>query len=289
MNYYHVDVFSSRPLSGNGLTVVFPDKELSTQLQLDIAHEFKQMETIFISPLTENGYPVRVFTVEEELAFAGHPILGAGAVIHKCFYADQNIVAINLLLDKRSIPIKSECFPNYYNVIMNQGAPEFLTIVSREYYHDIASALNVSTSDFDSDYPVEVVSTGLPYLFVPLKKNLDQAKISISNFEAFLFQFRAKFVYVFNPETLQCRTWNNTGIIEDAATGSAAGPLCAYLVKNGFRKVNEVINVFQGKFVNRPSMIKSWVSDEKATQEVYIEGAVSFFGWGEIDIPPQAY
>ncbi len=284
MKYFHVDVFSSKPLSGNGLTVVFPDRELSTQIQLEIAQEFNQMETIFIYPLTENGYPVRVFTVEEELDFAGHPILGASAVIHKCFYSNQRTVDIHLLRNERKIDLKSECFTNHYNVIMNQGVPEFLNVVSPEYYDNIASSLNVSTSDFHKYYPIEVVSTGLPYLLVPLEKNINKAKISISNFEEFLSQFKAKFVYIFNPETLQCRTWNNSGFIEDIATGSAAGPLCAYLVKNGFKKTDELINIFQGQNLNRPSIITGWLSNEKSTMEVYIKGDVSFFGFGQIDV-----
>ncbi|MDD2620653.1 MAG: PhzF family phenazine biosynthesis isomerase [Syntrophomonadaceae bacterium] len=242
------------------------------------------MESIFVFPSTEAGYPVRIFTVEEELEFAGHPVLGAAAVIHKCFYSSQKTADINLMLDKRRIHLQSQFFSDHYNVIMNQGTPEFLSVVSPKYYTDIASSLNVDSSALNDDYPVEVVSTGLPYLLVPLKENLDKAKISISNFGEFISQFRAKFVYVFNPETLQCRTWNNSGTIEDIATGSAAGPLCAYLVKNGFKKSNELISISQGQYLNRPSIIEGWVSNINMKQEVFIKGDVSFFGSGEINI-----
>jgi predicted PhzF superfamily epimerase YddE/YHI9 len=88
-----------------------------------------------------------------------------------------------------------------------------------------------------------------------------------------------KFVYLFHPETLECRTWDNRGKVEDAATGSAAGPLCAYLVKNGFRQAGEVIRLHQGRYVNRPSIIEGWVSPNG---EVSIRGDVSFFAMGEI-------
>lgn len=62
-------------------------------------------------------------------------------------------------------------------------------------------------------------------------------------------------------------------------TESGTGPLCAYLVKNGFKKMDEVINISQGKFVNRPSIIQGWISVEK---EVILKGEVTFFGLGEL-------
>lgn len=119
-------------------------------------------------------------------------------------------------------------------------------------------------------------------MLVPLKTNLDKAKIVIPNFEGLLSTFGAKFVYIFDPESLECRTWDNAGNVEDIATGSAAGPLCAYLIKNGFRQLNEVINIYQGKYVGRPSLIQGWVSEEKSNKRIFIRGEVSFFGSGEL-------
>ena len=91
MHYEHVDVFSSKPLKGNGLTAVFPEQPLADELLLSIAQEFKQYETIYIFPQDEQGtFPCRVFTMEEELPFAGHPLLGAAAVIHKRFFKEEH-------------------------------------------------------------------------------------------------------------------------------------------------------------------------------------------------------
>ncbi len=83
---------------------------------------------------------------------------------------------------------------------------------------------------------------------------------------------------MFETSTLECRTWDNLGLVEDVATGSAAGPLCAYLIKHKLKKENKKIFVSQGKFVNRPSKIECWVT----SKEVYIKGFVSFFSHGEI-------
>ncbi|MEA4964148.1 PhzF family phenazine biosynthesis protein [Lutispora sp.] len=282
MNYAHVDVFSAQPLSGNGLTVVFINKEFDCQTLLYITQEFKQFETIFIFPQSKGGYPVRIFTVEEELNFAGHPILGASAVIHRYLYPEQEAVEIYLTVSGRKIYTKSERMQNTYNVIMDQGEPQFLLTVARENYQDIAAALNINIGDLHEEYPVEVVSTGLPYMLVPLKTNLGKNKIIIPNFEGLLNKFGAKFVYLFDPQLLECRTWDNAGNVEDVATGSAAGPLCAYLIKNGFKKLDEVINIYQGKYIGRPSLIQVWATEMESGKRIFIRGEVSFFGEGEL-------
>ncbi len=101
MIYYHVDVFSSEILSGNGLTVIFHEEDMSMQYMQAIAQEFKQFETIFLRQTGEKRFRARIFTVEEELDFAGHPILGAMAVIHEKLYAEiQNATAVFELNNK---------------------------------------------------------------------------------------------------------------------------------------------------------------------------------------------
>ena len=179
MKYYHVDVFSSRPMSGNGLTVIFPQEPLPDQKLLQISQELKQFESIFIYPANSSGiYPVRIFTVDEELMFAGHPILGAGAVIH-------NDVNITFELGERHIQIQSVQKDACYQVTMNQGKALFIKEVEESFYCQIAKALNVNEHDLDKNYPVECVSTGLPYLLVPLRSNVSSSKILRDDFEAF--------------------------------------------------------------------------------------------------------
>lgn len=101
MIFYHVDVFSSIILSGNGLTVIFHEEDMSKEYMQAIAQEFKQFETIFLRQIEEKRFRARIFTVEEELDFAGHPILGAMAVIHeKLFTEERNITAVFELNNK---------------------------------------------------------------------------------------------------------------------------------------------------------------------------------------------
>lgn len=282
MKYFHVDVFAAKPLNGNGLTVVFPDEELSDQIMLKIAREFKQFETIFVFPKINNNYPVRIFTVEEELSFAGHPILGAAAVIHQLLKTGELSLDINFILNKRRVTVTTNVLKNYYRAVMNQGKPSFIKTIISDDCRNIISALNISTGDLNEEYPIEIVSTGLPYLLVPVKNCVERVCIKADNFEEMISNFGAKFIYVFDPEIMECRTWDNSGLVEDAATGSAVGPLCAYLVKNRFRTFDERINISQGKYAGRPCVITGWVSEEN--NEVFIEGDVAFFGNGELTI-----
>jgi len=280
MKLYHVDVFSSRPMSGNGLTVVFPERETRSDELLAITRELKQFETIFIGQKNSSGvYSARIFTVDEELPFAGHPVLGAAAVLHRLTDPESERFDVTLDIQGRLCPVESIKNGSSFISRMNQGQPSFITSPGREHYHHIADRLNLPVHCIDSSLPVETVSTGLPYLIVPLCEGIETAAIKGPGFEEFLNKFEAKFVYLFGTSTLECRTWDNHGRDEDVATGSAAGPLCAYLVKHGVKKSGEVITLSQGKFTGRPSVIRGMVD---STGPVFIEGEVTFFGKCEI-------
>src|SRR4051794_31235158 len=82
LTVHHVDVFTDRPMAGNGLTVVLSPRALPSQAMLQMAQELRQFETIFLFDISADGADARIFTPEEELDFAGHPVLGAAAVLH---------------------------------------------------------------------------------------------------------------------------------------------------------------------------------------------------------------
>ncbi|MGL6221329.1 MAG: PhzF family phenazine biosynthesis protein, partial [Lacrimispora sphenoides] len=162
MIYYHVDVFSSEILSGNGLTVIFHEEDMSMQYMQAIAQEFKQFETIFLRQTGEKRFRARIFTVEEELDFAGHPILGAMAVIHEKLYAEiQNATAV-FELNNKTLQAESVKMEGYFQATMNQGVPGFLGTVEGELVNMFLHALNLTTDHLHPTLPMEVVSTGLP-------------------------------------------------------------------------------------------------------------------------------
>lgn len=272
MVYYHADVFSSKSLSGNGLTVIFPKEDLNAKYMQKIAEEFKQFETIFLRQIGKKHFRARIFTVEEELDFAGHPILGAVSVIHEKLYPEEISIAAAFELNNKTLHAESIKKDNYFQATMDQGIPEFLGSVEGELKNTFLQALNLTVDNLYPICPMEVVSTGLPYLIVPLASGLEQAKISVSDFEKQLSKIQAKFVYLFDIDRMEGRTWDNLGAVEDVATGSAAGPTGSYLIKWGIRKATEDIIINQGSFAGRPSKIK--VSMDPRAGEIHVSGDV---------------
>jgi PhzF family phenazine biosynthesis protein len=280
MIYYHVDVFSSEILSGNGLTVIFHEEDMSMQYMQAIAQEFKQFETIFLRQTGENRFRARIFTVEEELDFAGHPILGAMAVIHEKQYAEiQNANAV-FELNNKTLQAESVKIEGYFQATMNQGVPGYLGTVDGELANMFLHALNLTADNLHPKLPMEVVSTGLPYLIVPLTSGLEKAKISTKDFEEQLEKIQAKFVYVFSVDRMEGRTWDNKGLNEDVATGSAAGPTGAYLYKWNICNADEDILINQGGFVGRPSKIK--VFADHSTGHIKVAGDVRIIAKGQL-------
>jgi len=280
LTYYHVDVFSHRPLQGNGLTVVFADKTPDRDVMQEITREFRQFETIFLlKPLEDGSFPARIFTCEEELAFAGHPVLGAGGVLHHRFFRERERVSTVLTLGDRRLSLLSEKAGDHYRVSMDQGKAVFSGSPGADCLEPVLDRLGLTPADIPEGFDAETVSTGLPYLLIPTDAPLEHVSVRGRDFEACLARCGAKFVYVYNPETLECRTWDNLGIVEDVATGSAAGPLCASLVKNGRRPADELIRIRQGRFAGRPGIIEGRVDREF---HVTVRGDVSLFASGEI-------
>jgi trans-2,3-dihydro-3-hydroxyanthranilate isomerase len=282
MAYYeHVDVFSSIPMQGNGLAVIFPESEYAPERFLTVAREFRQFESTFVGENTDGVFPVRIFTVDEELPFAGHPLLGTAAVIHRRFFPETEEKEIKLSVFGRIVRLVSRYFRdgNYCSVTMNQGVPNFIGVAPNERIAEIAAYFSLSPSDVDRRFPLDVVSTGLPYLLVPLLSGLEKARIARDGFEEFLSIFGAKFAYLYDTERLECRTWDNHGLVEDVATGSAVGPLCASLVKKGVFREGDRVIISQGRFVGRPSLLEC----RMVGGEVFVSGDVSFFAKGVID------
>lgn len=280
MEIFHLDVFTNKPFSGNGLCVVFVEKELTVETMQKIACEYKQFETIFVERKDIYEYSARIFTVKEELDFAGHPILGAAAVIHSEYFNYENEIKINMKLNQKEVKLKSDKQKEYFEVIMNQGLPEWGKEVSKDEYDKYCKALNLDVDYLDKKYPMQIVSTGLPYLLIPVQEGLSKAKIVVDNFESLLAENGAKFVYVFDINKMEGRTWDNFGNVEDVATGSAAGPMGAYLYKHSVVDKKDVIKINQGSYLGRPSILK--VSCDDSTGEIFVSGDVVMISKGKL-------
>ncbi len=269
-----VDVFADERLAGNGLTIFYEYESLTSEKMLALTQEMRQFESVFLSRGSDNNsFRARIFTIEEELDFAGHPLIGLAAHLHEEYGSDKSHEWL-IELNKQNIVLKTQKTENYFQATMDQGVPEYLKEIDSSDIQEIVSALNLKIDNI-SDYPLEVISTGLPYLIVPVISGIDNAKIVISDFEELLSRHGAKFVYLLDVNNIEGRTWDNRGSIEDIATGSAAGPVGAYLFKHNIVHGSCSFEISQGRFLGRPSRIEVLINaDNHEISNVFVSGHV---------------
>lgn len=245
-----VDVFSAERFGGNGLTI-FPEVEgLSAGAMQALTREMRQFESIFVSR-EGDAFAARIFTLEEELDFAGHPLLGLAYHLHET-YGDGERHAWRVRLKRRTVELTSAWRDGRFTATMAQGRPAVLKTLTRDEARDVYAALGLEGAS--SPYPAEVVTTGLPYLILPVAGGLERIAFRVPDLTPLLEAHGASFVYVLDVEGCEGRTWDNAGRVEDVATGSAAGPAAAYLHKHGLAR-GTILSIAQGRFVGRPSRI----------------------------------
>jgi trans-2,3-dihydro-3-hydroxyanthranilate isomerase len=257
--FVQVDVFTSVPLEGNQLAVFADGRSLSDAEMQALAKEMNLSETTFILPgdaatERERGVRVRIFTVDEELPFAGHPTLGTAMVLRGNSGAEE--VALDLNVGR--IPVRFSTRDGLPFGMMTQRDPEFGEKHTRE---DVARASGLEVDDIAADLPIQTVSTGNAFAMVPVKSLavLQALAPTWANMKAYLDKSDAKFFYfvsreAVNPEAkLQSRMIFYNG--EDPATGSAAGPCAAWAVQYGVVPPDQQALMEQGVEMKRRSRI----------------------------------
>lgn len=286
MRFYIVDVFAEQKYQGNQLAVLIPDKELSSNEMQQIAKEINFSETTFIlsGKQSNGGYDVRIFTSEVEVPFAGHPTLGTAFVIQQLLKNGQS-TEILLNLEVGQIPVQI----NTDELIMKQNQPTFGQIIPHS--KQIAEILQIEESDLMIQYPIQLVSTGLPSVIVPLQ-NLDAVKrcsIHHDKFQRFLDHHVKASLLVFAPEAekkennLRVRVFmDDPGFLEDPATGSANGNLAGYLLEHNFFADSKIqYRVEQGYEMKRPSLLKVQAEKADGKFHLYVGGKVFLVAKGE--------
>lgn len=255
-----VDVFSANPLEGNALSVVLDGRGLSDGQMQAFARETNLSETTFILPgdptkERERGIRVRIFTVFEELPFAGHPTLGTAFVLRGGSDAakvnlDLNVGQVAVVFeDKAGEPAFGE---------MTQVDPQFVTAHDRE---AVAKATGLSVDAFDPALPIETVSTGLPFTVTPIRslEVLSTLRIDPARSSQYLSERGGKFFYFVSRETVDPKARLHARMLfyggEDPATGSAAGCAAAWMVAHGVAQPEERVLIEQGIEMKRPSRI----------------------------------
>lgn len=280
-NLFHVDVFASEPLSGNGLSVFLDTAGWSTEVMQRLTQEMRQFESIFLSSIDDSGATARVFTVEEELPFAGHPVLGAAAILHRTRRPKVPHCNWVITLPAGKIEVRTEARGSSFMCEMDQGVPQFIRSVEGSALEPVLSQLGLTYSDLEKAAIAQVVSTGLPYLIIPVNKNgLAKASIIGTELEEELRALSSKFVLLLDVHAREVRTWDNLGKTEDVATGSAAGPAGAFLIQVGICQRESDIAISQGRFVNRTSKL---MVRQTADNRVLVSGEVWPVSQGTLD------
>ena len=283
--YSHVDVFSQIPFGGNSLPVFVDAGDLTAEHMLRITQEMRHFEAIFLRPTDQSEtVRARIFDLFDELPFAGHPIIGAAAVLHRRSGA-CGPQSWRFHLPGKTVEVRTEATGRGYSGWLDQGTPEFFgTIDDRD---QIADAFSLAPTDVVSDLPMEVVSTGLRYLIVPVRPGaLARARIS-HDLTELLSAANAQFAVLLDESAVEVRHWNNDGIVEDVATGSAAGTIGAYRLRHGLVRGGDTFVLNQGQFTGRPSKLR--VRPEGSAnhvETVNVGGDVSFVGHGTIEALP---
>lgn len=272
LQYFVLDVFTTEKLKGNPLAVVLDTHGLSTELMQAIAQEMNLSETTFIQrrdKATEKreGVRVRIFTTEEELPFAGHPTLGTASLLKAIAPECVENETIRLALNVGPVPVRfssaedAMLWPAHGE--MTQRDPEFGEVLDPQ---EVAALTGLTISDFDTERPIQVVSTGTAFAIVPLHSAASLAKLKVRQEEAtaYLRARGARWFYVLGPEARGASTTASSGTPvwrarmqfnggEDPATGSAAGCAISYLVRHRSVDSGHTIHVRQGVEIGRPS------------------------------------
>lgn len=282
--YWQLDVFAERPLAGNGVAV-FPDaRQLTPAAMQALTRELRQFESIFLLPGSDPQVQgARIFTLEEELPFAGHPILAAAALLHH-LQDPATDAEWTLQLTAKSVRLLTRRQERGFYAQMDQGVAEFAAQLAPAQAQVIAEAFGLSSAQLDRRYPASVVSTGLPYLILPVTaQGLAQARQQ-RTLDAELATHGAAFVFLLDVDNHEGRTWDPLGVIEDIATGSAAGPVAAFLVEHGLHRRAAPFSLNQGRFLGRPSRLDVCLGSD---DRVSVGGSVQLLARAELRVDPR--
>lgn len=252
------DVFSDKPLEGNSLAVFSDARGLTDAEMQAIAKEMNLSETTFIfrrgaQVERERGVRVRIFTVQEELPFAGHPTLGTAFALR----ANSGAAELSLELNVGRVPVRFEDGSPPFGE-MTQMDPEFGQQHARE---AVARATGLHVYDFDSSLPIQTVSTGLPFTIAPLQSLsvIQNLRLDLHGAAEYMEKTGGKFLYFVSRETVNAAAGLHARMIfyngEDPATGSGAGCAAAWMVAHGVAQPDQRVLIEQGLEMQRPSRI----------------------------------
>lgn len=272
--FYQLDVFTDTPFTGNPLAV-FPEADgISDADMQSIANEMNLSETVFVLPSDKALRRLRIFTPMQELPLAGHPVVGTWNLLARLGITQQEqngSIEIEQELNLGVLPVEIEFQDGEpFRVTMTQGKwQSFGRISDATEISKFAAGLGLELEDLDVDQnlPIEIVSTGIRSIDIPIctLEALGRIRVNSSLLADAYSAHGAVGAYAFTLETKESGSLVHArffapadNIAEDAATGSAAGALSGYLVHHGAAKTNSFV-IEQGDFMRRPGRIHAEV------------------------------
>jgi len=282
-----LDVFAGRPLAGNGLAVVADADDVSDETMLAVAKEMGLSETTFVQSPAENGadYRNRIFTVERELPFAGHPSLGTAVAVARWRGLDEASFVQETAAGLQPIEVRRD--ESGWRAEMVQNEAE---LGSRVDAAGAMASVGLGLNDAHPELPPQVVSTGLPTAIVPVADAASLARATpdfeaidelLRDAEPWAGETPSFYLVWLDPGSGTARARMFSSVVpggEDPATGSAAGPLGAYLAE---RAGASEVTIRQGEEMGRPSVLEVKMVDGRAR----VGGGVVPLIDGEISLP----
>src|SRR4051794_14355796 len=277
-----LDVFAERPLAGNGLAVVAAADGVADETMLAVAQETKLSETTFVQSTDAEGadYRNRIWDPHEELPFAGHPSLGTAVAVARWRGLDEASFVQETIAGLQPIEVRKE--NGSWRASMLQNEAEFGPELEAD---AVMTAVGLRAEDAHPELPAQIVSTGMRHVMAPIAERdaLARALPDYSTIYELSEPHGSMVIYLvwLDPDgvTVRARSFTRTVEMgEDPATGSAAGPLGAYLQQ---RAGTERLKIRQGEEMGRPSVLEVEMADGRPR----VSGGVVPVIDGEVSLP----
>ena len=277
--YVLADVFTDTPLAGNQLAVFTDARDLDELTMQALALELGLSETVFVLPPREGGtVRVRIFTPQNELAFAGHPCLGTAFVLG----APLQLGTIVLETGNGLVPVELERDPSG-RIVFGRMTQPLPAVAPYERADELLAALGVEASQL----PVEVYDNGVRHAYVVLPSKEDVARLRPDGNALMELDLVGALAAAGAGTSWKVRMFSPLdGVGEDAATGSAAGPLACHLGRHGVVPWGEEIEIDQGTEIDRPSTLYARATGAgERIESVEVGGSAVTVARGEFRIP----
>lgn len=249
-DYMVADVFTDTPLKGNPVAVFTDARGLDTDRMQAIAEEMRLSETVFVFPAQADGdVYVRIFTPVNELPFAGHPTLGTAIVLGETHETD--CLRMETAMGTVPFHLTRDDAGRATSAMMEQPIPE---IALYEHADALLAALGIA----ESTLPVTAYRNGPRHVFVGLPSIAALSAVTPDQRALAAFPDMATNCFAGDGTNWRSRMFSPAyGVVEDAATGSAAGPLALHLARHGLVPYGQQIEIMQGVEMGRPSKMLS--------------------------------